>query len=252
MLKQLRRIWIVLGLELKKIWRARLIQMILLAFAFLVVIKRGANWTDYIDNGLMFLVAVIGLVGFGTLSSWVFANEFTSQTFKDLLALPISRKTIVSGKLVAIEIAELLITVGMLGFLFGFGCLYFHSGIPAGLVAHVLALVRRAFVYDVMLSFLWPLVATLSRTSLLPMALSFSTLIIAVIFASQPLGQFIPWAIPGYFLAHTEAARFINNLIVSLVGMIGIYGTIYVWDKWDQMLCGLVELVLLTITIKSR
>ncbi|MGY5340552.1 ABC transporter permease [Levilactobacillus spicheri] len=102
---------IVISIEMHKIFRASFIPISAAAFLFLLLVKNGQNWADFTNSGLMFIVALIGLVGFGALSSWVFAQEFTAQTFKDLLALPISRKTIIAGKMLAIELSELAITV---------------------------------------------------------------------------------------------------------------------------------------------
>ncbi|GAY71973.1 ABC transporter permease [Lentilactobacillus kosonis] len=224
----------IVRIELKKIYRARIIPMVIMSFTLLLLIKRGPDWQQYTSNGLMFLVALIGLVGFGTLSSWVFANEFTSQTFKDLLALPISRKTIVGGKLLAIEIAELIITACELLIMILFGLIYLHSPIPHHTLDSVIKITLTTFSYNVLLSFLWPLVSSMTKSSLIPTALSFGTLIIAVMFSGQQIGQYIPWSIPGYFMAHTQHPGVISNAIVTIVGIIGIYGTIYLWTKKDQ------------------
>lgn len=234
MTKLIRPYFTIIGLELRKIWRAHLIQMILAAFAFLLLIRGGANWQDYTSNGLMFMVTLIGLVGFGTLSSWVFANEFTSQTFKDLLALPISRRTIIIGKLFAIEGVELLISTCELVLLFIFGWLSLHTTMPSTVFHHVVSIVGVTFVYNVLLSFLWPLVASLTKNVLLPVTLSFGTLIIAVMFSGRVIGQFIPWSIPGYLMAQSQQPSVINTLIVSVIGVIGVYGTLYVWINQDQ------------------
>lgn len=234
MTKLIRPYFTIIGLELRKIWRAHLIQMILAAFAFLLLIRGGDNWQDYTSNGLMFMVALIGLVGFGTLSSWVFANEFTSQTFKDLLALPISRRTIIIGKLFAIEGVELLITTCELVLLVIFGWLSLHTTMPSTVFHHVVSIVGVTFVYNVLLSFLWPLVASLTKNVLLPVTLSFGTLIIAVMFSGRVIGQFIPWSIPGYLMAQSQQPSVINTLIVSVIGVIGVYGTLYVWINQDQ------------------
>lgn len=224
----------VVSIEMHKIFRAGFIPISAMAFLFLLLIKNGKNWVDFTNSGLMFIVALIGLVGFGVLSSWVFAQEFTAQTFKDLLALPISRKTIIAGKMLAIELAELAITVLEVLLLLGAGWLWLRTPIPAEQWQRIITMVPRTFVYNVLLSLAWPLIASLTRSVLIPTALSFATMIIAVMFAGQSVGQYIPWVIPSYYLANPHFSGSISYILIVLTGLIGIYGTIYVWTVKDQ------------------
>ncbi len=225
---------IILSIELQKIFKSHLVEMISAALLFLILIKRGNSVMEYVNNALLFLSAVIGLVGFGILASWVFSREFTDGTFKDLLALPISRSTIIIGKLVAIEITELFITFISTVLIIVVGHLTIGEPLTKTIVAGLIGKIWKIVAYNVLLSFLWPLVASLSRSALLPMSLSFISLILAVIFSSQPIGRFIPWSITGYWLANPTFNPLISNLIVSAVAAIGIYGTMYVWNYLDQ------------------
>lgn len=224
----------VISIEMHKIFRAGFIPISAMAFLFLLLVKNGKNWVDFTNSGLMFIVALVGLVGFGTLSSWVFAQEFTAQTFKDLLALPISRKTIIAGKMLAIELAELAITVLEVLLLLGLGWLWLRTPITAEQWHRIITMVPKTFVYNVLLSLVWPFIASLTRSVLIPTALSFATMIIAVMFADQSVGQYIPWVIPSYYLANPNFSGSISYIIIVLIGLIGIYGTIYVWTVKDQ------------------
>jgi ABC-2 type transport system permease protein len=53
-----------------------------------------ADWPSYLGL-LAQAVAIGGLIIFGFVSSWVFGREYADRTIKDLLALPISRTSIV-------------------------------------------------------------------------------------------------------------------------------------------------------------
>lgn len=225
---------LIASVEIKKIIHTHLIEMITAGFLFLLLVRRGSSWTAFTNNALMFLSVVVGIVGFGILSSWVFSREFTEGTFKDLLALPISRTTIISGKLLAIEIAELMAVLLSVMFILITGTVILGHAPSLTTVHLLLNRTWVTFVYDMLLSFLWPLIATLSRSSMLPMSLSFLALIIDVMFASQSVGKFIPWAIPGFCLANPEANMTISKLIVVIIADIGIFGTIYVWNRTDQ------------------
>ena len=63
------------------------------------------NWKNYLAL-LLQGISAIGLIGFGFITSWVFGREYTENTLKDILALPVSRSTIVSLKIIDCSIME--------------------------------------------------------------------------------------------------------------------------------------------------
>lgn len=227
--QQLVSLKVIIWLELKKIIKSHLVEMIIMGLLFLVLVRRGTDWENYINNSLLFLLVVVGSVGFGILASWVFAREYTDGTFKDLLALPVSRANIVLGKLIAIEITELMIVAVSLLLILISEYLIFGVAPRGSLLIAALAKTEVAFIYDVLLAFLWPLLASLFRSALLPMSLAFISLIIDVMFAPQQIGQYIPWAIPGFYLAHADLNLAASKIIICAIGFVGIYGTIFLW-----------------------
>lgn len=234
MLTSRRQQWfIITKIELQKIWANHLISLTVAAFTALLLIKRGNTWETFSSNALIFLVSVVGLVGFAVISSWVFAREYTDGTFKDLLALPISRSRLFFGKLVAIEIATFIITALASLITLTLGVILFRTSVTTLNVLAWLSKVWHGFGQNLILAYLWPLVAVKTKNTILPAALAFITLIIGIIFASQPLGQFIPWAIPGYTMANS-GVPLISHFIILLIGYIGIYGTLFVWKHQDQ------------------
>ncbi len=63
------------------------------------VIGGKADWPSYMG----ILIAVLGTDGhfsFQLVESWIFGREFTEGTLKDMLAVPVSRGTIVFGKFI--------------------------------------------------------------------------------------------------------------------------------------------------------
>ena len=60
-------------------------------------IMGSADWISYMSL-LSQAIAIGGLVVFGFITSWIFGREYSDRTIKDLLALPISRTTIVISK----------------------------------------------------------------------------------------------------------------------------------------------------------
>lgn len=217
-----------------KLRKSHLIEMVLAGFAFLLLIKQGASWPIFLQSATMLYTSVIGMVGFGVISSWVFAREYTDGVYKDLLALPISRKNIIISKLMVIEISELLI--GMLSVIITIlgGMIFAKTGFSINLLIHIFKQMVEVTFLNVILSFLWPLLASVWKSAILPMSLSFVTVIVSVMFASKRIGQFIPWSIPGYYLANNTVISHESSILLTLVALIGIYGTIYVWSRLDQ------------------
>ena len=69
----------------------------------------GPNWQNYfalLTQG----IAAIGLVGYGFVTSWVFGQEYSDNTAKDILALPVSRSYIVLSKFIVIGLWSILLS----------------------------------------------------------------------------------------------------------------------------------------------
>ena len=62
---------------------------------------RNADWQTYLGL-LNQITAGAGLLGFALVTSWVFGREYSDRTVKDLLALPVSRSSIVVSKFILV------------------------------------------------------------------------------------------------------------------------------------------------------
>src|SRR6266702_202246 len=70
----------------------------------------AATWPYYL--GLLGqAIAVVGLLVFSLVESWVFGREFADGTLKDLLAVPVARATILLAKFLVVVLWSLLLTV---------------------------------------------------------------------------------------------------------------------------------------------
>jgi len=56
------------------------------------------SWKGYLEI-INQLIAVLGVIGFGFITSWVFGREYIEHTLTDILALPVSRSSIVLAKI---------------------------------------------------------------------------------------------------------------------------------------------------------
>ena len=59
------------------------------------------NWQNYFRLAIEGMAGV-GLVASGFITSWIFGREFSDHTLKDILALPVSRESIVLSKIIMV------------------------------------------------------------------------------------------------------------------------------------------------------
>src|SRR5260370_3090010 len=79
-----------------------------------------ADWPCYL--GLVAqVIAAVGILLFSLIESWVFGREFADGTLKDLLAVPVSRATILLAKFIVFAIWSIILTVmlSIVSFLLG-------------------------------------------------------------------------------------------------------------------------------------
>lgn len=200
-----------------------------------VALFGNSDWPAYFRL-LNLSIALLGLLGFGFITSWVFGREYSDRTVKDLLALPVSRSTIVISKFIVIAIWCLLLSLISLIFGFAIGLIIQLAGWSGEIISH------GAYVY-IIVSFLTILLSTpvaffasYGRGFLPPMGFVFITIIIAQFVGLVNLGPYFPWAIPALFASTTETITIgiISYIILLLTSILGLFGTLAWWRYADQ------------------
>ena len=198
----------------------------------------GKNeWAGFFDT-LNQSAAGVDLIGFGFVTSWIFGREYSERTLKDLLALPVSRTTIVIGKfLVTIVWCILLILV-----------IYF-AGIGAGWLIHIPDWsfpVFYRFSHKFFVSSLLTLVlvtpvgffASYGKGLIAPLGFVILTLVLAQFLGLVGLGSYFPWAIPGLYITPAGTSgmelHLYSYIILFCTSLMGLIGTIAYWQKADQ------------------
>jgi ABC-type transport system involved in multi-copper enzyme maturation permease subunit len=195
------------------------------------------DWENYltlITQG----IAAVGLIGYGFVTCWVFGSEYSDHTIKDILALPVSRASIVLSKLIIAILWSIILTCIFFASALLFGYL---AGIP-GWSGEVLSQSLYKFTMVSLLSMLLctpvAFFASYSGGFLLPIGIIILTMIMANFTGLVGLGPYFPWAIPGLFSAppgtedvHIYAASYI---ILFLTSILGLAGTIAWWRFADQ------------------
>src|SRR5215467_2429546 len=70
----------------------------------------AATWPYYLGL-LSQALAVVGILLFSLVESWVFGREFADGTLKDLLAVPVARAKLLLAKFLVVALWSLLLTV---------------------------------------------------------------------------------------------------------------------------------------------
>ena len=171
------------------------------------------DWPSFIHL-LIEGLAAVGMVGSGFLATWIFGREYSDNTLKDLLALPVSRLYIVISKFIALLIWFAILAI-----------IYLITGLSAGILIGLSGLapqilldfLRTFMVTSALVIILCPPVAflaSLSRGYMLPIGFVILTLILANFSGLVGLGPYFPWAIS--------------------TSLAGLAATIFFWQNADQ------------------
>jgi ABC-2 type transport system permease protein len=195
------------------------------------------DWNGYFGI-LNQSIATIGLIAFGFVTSWIFGSEYTNRTMKDLLALPVSRTSIV--------IAKFLVTMAWCALL---AIIYISVALLAGKIVGIpgwesertAEFLHRFF----SIAFLTMLLCTpvgffagYGRGILAPLGFVIVTLILAQFMGISGLGPYFPWAIPGVYSVGENVPGMIltktSYIILILTFLAGFACTALWWKKADH------------------
>lgn len=195
------------------------------------------DWSSYLTLAAQ-MIAMAGFFFFCLIISWIFGREFNDGTLKDLLAVPVSRFSIILAKFTVSTIWSAFITIVIFVFLLILGALFnLPQGTPDILIRGSVLLVITACL-TILVVFPFALLASIGRGYLLPIGAAIILLIMANIAAIIGWGEFFPWAIPGlYTQAMTTPSGTLapaSYWVVIFTGLAGIAGTYLWWNYADQ------------------
>jgi ABC-2 type transport system permease protein len=203
-------------------------------------IFKEVNWPTYFGL-LNQVVALLGMIGFGFVASWVFGREYSDRTAKDLLALPISREMIVTAKLIVGGVWCLILTF----VLFGVGLLAGWVVKLDGWSGVSIFQEFRLFIGTAFLTILLggpvAFFAGWGKGYLAPMGYLILAMIVSqfVIAALPGLGAYLPWAIPALYSGaagpETSQLGVVSYLILFGTSLLGCAGTFTWWKYADQV-----------------
>ena len=198
-----------------------------------------ADWPSYFSLVLQ-LGLVLGVIGPGIVTVWVFGREYSDRVIKDILVLPVSRFKILSAKFVLVFLwSLLLLTVLYLT------CIV--SGFFVGLDGWEGNLFRLNFIAFFESALLMNLLVTpvalltcVSRGYLLPFGFLILIMILTqfVFVGLEGLTPYFPWAIPALITGvagpDSPHADIFSYSILALTTLAGFLGSAVWWRYADH------------------
>jgi len=179
-----------------------------------------------------------GIMIFGFTASWIFGREYSDNTVKDLLSLPISKIAILNAKYivyllwgVALALVNLVlgIFIGSLIQLQGFN------------IDNMLFYLRDYIITTILTLLLGTPIAffsMLGKGYLAPLGFIALTLVFSQIIASIGIGHYFPWSIPALFSGaggeYKERLNAMSYLVLFMVSVLGYCITILYWKYTDH------------------
>jgi ABC-2 type transport system permease protein len=194
------------------------------------------TWKGYLEI-INQIIAVLGVIGFSFVTSWVFGREYMENTITDILALPTKRSAIVIAKLSIVFLwCSCLAVILMLSAL----CIGKLISIPGWSVEILMEYTKAYFltsVYIISLNTIIAYISSASKGIVAPLGFTILVIIIAQFTAIAGWGSYFPWSIPGVFAVskstdmHLIPASYVILVITSTVGLIA---TLLHWKHSDQ------------------
>ncbi len=199
----------------------------------------NADWPAYFEF-LYQIIAMIGLIGFGFVISWVFGREYSDHTVKDLQAVPVSIKIIVFSKLIVIVFWSILLSLVLfiLGVLTGLAVSI--PGWSGALAINAFIIFMGTALLTLLLSTPIAFFASIGRGYLLPIGFIILIIIITqfILVVIPSMAPYIPWAIPALYCGAAGPSGpqigVVSYLILLLTSVSGVIITLAWWRFADQ------------------
>jgi ABC-type transport system involved in multi-copper enzyme maturation permease subunit len=178
--------------------------------------------------------AGIGLVGTGFVASWLFGREFALGTAKDLLALPVSRTTMVLAKFTVIFFwnAFLGITFYAAGLLFGW--IIGLGTVPETVFWNYTNTFAVTLVLSMHLCSVAAFLASSSRGYMLPIGFVILMVIFTNFAGMIGIAPYFPWAVPGLYAVTSSDLHLLSYVLLACMCIAGYAGTVVFWKRADH------------------
>jgi ABC-2 type transport system permease protein len=195
----------------------------------------SADW-----NGIFLIITqgmgVGGIIIFGFLVSWIFGREYSENTIKDLLSLPMPKTKIINAKFIVYVLWA--ISLGIVNLILGIiiGLLLQFNGFEN---YEILNLIKTYFLTMAMTILLGTPIAffsMLGKGYLAPLGIVVLTVVFSQIIGALGLGEFFPWAVPALYSGMTGNVDLkpISYILLIVASIIGYCITVLYWKNTDH------------------
>jgi ABC-2 type transport system permease protein len=198
-----------------------------------LVAYAATDWPTYL--GFSGQVIALGEFFLLVLSiSWIFGREFADGTLKDMLAVPVSRASILLAKFIVVMAWAVLLTVVIYLASLAMGVMLRLPGVSLEVIrqgSQVVAL-TACLVTVVVMPFAF--FASAGRGYLLPIGMAVLALMMANLVVVLGWGDLFPWAIPMLYAQGKSALPPMSYWLALLTGLAGMATTYLWWMYADQ------------------
>jgi ABC-2 type transport system permease protein len=196
-----------------------------------------ADWPSFFHM-LVMAVGMAGMIGFGFLASWIFGREYADRTFKDLLALPVSRHAVVAAKFIVLAAWCVLLALILCALSLAAGLLVGLEGWVPGVIQAGIGTYAATCILTIVLVTVVAFFACFGRGYLPALGFMILAMILAQIVAVLGYGQYFPWAVPmlvsGAAGDPSTSPGAASYVILFLTSAAGVAGTFAWWRFADQ------------------
>jgi len=193
----------------------------------------ATDWASYLGLSGQ-IIAAGGFFLFVITISWVFGREFADRTLKDLLAVPVSRSSILLAKFIVAAIWSMSLALEIfLASLIAGALINLPNG-SSGVILHGSIVLIVTAILEIIVVIPFAFFASAGRGYLLPLGCAVLTLIAANLVAIAGWGEVFPWAIPGLYSQGKGPLPPVSYWMVAFTGLAGMIGTYLWWKYADQ------------------
>lgn len=254
-----------LNIEFLKVWKSKMLWITIIFFVFISIMmgflvfvakhpeiaKNSAvistkasfigntDWPSYFGLLVQFGMALT-FVGAGIVTVWIFGREYSDRTIKDILALPVTRISIVAAKFIIAFIWSFLLLIIMFIVSLLSGLIINLEGWSAQLFTHSCVLFTETTLLTLILLTPVAFITCISRGYLLPFAFIILTMIVTqfVMIGLKFVSPYFPWAIPALITGvagpENPEANILSWIILCGTSLLGFIGTALWWRYADQ------------------
>jgi ABC-2 type transport system permease protein len=193
----------------------------------------ATDWPAYLRLSAM--IAAAGAFFLFVLAiSWIFGREFADGTLKDMLAVPVSRATIVLAKFVVVAAWSAVLSVIMLAIGLIMGAIIRLPGGSTLVVLQGIGLVLLTACLVIVSVTPFAFFASVGRGYLLPVGIAVLALMAANVVGLAGWGEYFPWAVPGLLAQGEASLSAASYAVVLFTGLAGMLATCWWWMRADQ------------------